>query len=228
MSHSSASAPADGGALPIKSQAGNPHGLVGRLVARFLARGHAGVNRWIVGEMRSAWKGEPTRIVELGSGGGVALREMLRAFPRAQVWGVDISPAVMGQARQRNRRAVEAGRLTLLVGDGAALPPLAPLDLVLAVHVQYFWRQPVAELGRIRASLRPDGRCALGFELVSDAPRSARRFAQEGLRMPRTEEEGVALLREAGFGSVRCTTRHVGELGRLRKLTQVRLALAEP
>ena len=79
-----------------------------------------GLNRWIVEQGRDACPGERTRIVELGSGGRVAVRELLRVFPAAKVWGVDPSPIMVVQSRGRNRRAVEDGRLMLIEGDGAS------------------------------------------------------------------------------------------------------------
>jgi len=185
------------------SQVGNPHGLLGRIVGWSMARGHREFNRWIVQQLRNAWPGEPARIVELGSGPGVALQEILRAFPQAQVWGVDISPVMIAQSRRRNRRAVEAGRLTLLEGGVPTLTQLAPVDIVLAVHVMYFWREPVAELTRIHGSLGPGGLCALGFALRQDIPRMFERAMGSGAQVCDSEEELTALFREAGFGTVR-------------------------
>lgn len=70
--------------------------------------------------MRNAWDGEPTGIVGLGSSPGVALQGMLRVFPTAKIWCVGISPIMIAQSRRRNRRMIEAGRLALIRGDGAA------------------------------------------------------------------------------------------------------------
>lgn len=95
------------------------------------------------------------RIAELGPGPGIGLQEAIRTFPDAWVWGVDLSREMLGQSRRRNRAYIASERLTLLHGDTASLADLPPLDLVLAVHVLYFWHQPEVELARIRDALRP-------------------------------------------------------------------------
>ena len=101
--------------------------------------------------------GEVHRVGELGSGPGVGLAELLDQFANAQVWGIDLSPVMLAQARKRNRLAVATGRLTLVEGDTSALSAGEPADLVMANHVSVFWHEPQAEMARIRGFLRPGG-----------------------------------------------------------------------
>ena len=75
----------------IARQFGHPKGVIGRLVGRGMARRNAPFNRWVVRELEKQELGNVARIVELGPGPGIALEELLRAFPQAQVWGVDRS-----------------------------------------------------------------------------------------------------------------------------------------
>jgi trans-aconitate methyltransferase len=146
----------------IASHFGRPRGLPGRLVGRFMARGNGDFNRWAVREAEQRCRDGVERIVELGPGPGVALEEALRAFPTALVWGVDPSPEMLSQSRRRNLAHVRDGRLTLLQGDVGALAALAPVDLVIANHVLYFWHQPAAELAQLHGFIRPGGVLALG------------------------------------------------------------------
>jgi len=202
----------------VGRQFGEPRGLVGRLVGRAMVRGNAGFNRWVISSVAGAIGGDLTRVVELGSGPGVGLRELLQAFPRAQVWGIDRSPVMISQARRRNLREIQSGRLALIEGDTSALAELAPVDLVVAVHVLYFWHRPATELGRIRAGLRPDGIIAIGYRLREDMPRvSQRQFPAVGHRLYDSDEQVAALLNEAGFQGVQHTLQEPdhGSLGRL-------------
>jgi predicted TPR repeat methyltransferase len=83
------------------------------------------------------------------------------------------------------------------------LSELAPVDLVVAVHVLYFWHQPGAELARVRAALGRDGKFAIGYRLRKDMPGvSQRQFPAEGHRLYDSDEEVVTLLREAGFEDI--------------------------
>jgi hypothetical protein len=47
---------------------------------------------------------------------------------------------------------------------------LAPVDLVAANHVLYFWREPEQVLSMIRECLVPGGSIALGYQLRQNMP----------------------------------------------------------
>jgi len=185
-------------------QFGRPRGLLGRLVGRGMARGNADFNRWFVHEISSLSSNDVRRIVELGPGPGIGLQETLRAFPEARVWGVDPSPEMLAQARKRNVEHIRSGRLTLLEGDVASLEGLAPLDIVLAAHVLYFWHRPDAELSRLRSAVRPGGMLALGYQLRPNMPPMAQRnFPKEGHLLYDSDTQLTELLEGAGFQDVR-------------------------
>jgi trans-aconitate methyltransferase len=183
----------------VGQQFGAPSGLLGRLAGRFMARNNADVNRRLVDEVASLVP--PPRVVaELGFGPGVGLTALLSAFPLAQVLGVDPSLAMAGQASARNRAAVEAGRLRLMQGDASALAPHSPIDLIVAVHVLYFWQDPVQALGAVTPLLRPGGHLALGYQLKQHMPPVAQRdFVAVGHRLYESDDEVTELLSPAGL-----------------------------
>jgi trans-aconitate methyltransferase len=189
--------------MGLAQQFGHPTGLLGAVVGRGMARGNAALSRWVV-EQAAARHGEAVgRVAELGPGPGVGLEALLARFPDAQVWGIDISSVMLAQSTKRNRAAVAAGRLTVLEGGVAALGSVAPVDVVMANHVLYFWSDPVAELAEIRSSLRPGGLLALGYQLRANMPPMAqKRFPVAGHRLYETEDDVTAVALAAGFGSV--------------------------
>jgi trans-aconitate methyltransferase len=168
-----------------------------------MARSNSGFNRWVVNQLAERSQDMPGRIVELGPGPGVGLEEGLRVFPTARLWGIDPSREMLDQCRRRNREQIDGGRLVLLQGDTSSLADLAPVDLVLAVHVLYFWHRPEAELDRIRRALRPDGALALGYRLRQHMPRiSQTSFPKEGHLLYESDRAVTELLSNAGFQSV--------------------------
>ncbi len=193
-----------GGPVVIARQFGHPRGLVGRLVGRIMARRNSGFNSWVVQSLRERRDpGAVTRLVELGPGPGVGLACLLDAFPRAQVWGVDRSSTMLSQARRHNAPAVRAGRLQLVHGDASAAQRFAPLDLIVAVHVLYFWPDPVHELTRLRTALAPNGTLALGYQLRRYMPQMAQQqFPRAGHRLYDADDEIRQVLTEAGFTHV--------------------------
>jgi SAM-dependent methyltransferase len=187
----------------VARQLGQPRGLFGRLIGRGLARSNANLNRWAVHEIGKHYHEKAGRIVEFGPGPGIGLEETLRVFPTAAVWGVDLSPEMLSQSRKRNRAAVDSGRLTLLQGDVASAAKLGLVDIILGVHVIYFWREPLVELTRLRQLLRPGGLLALGYQLRQNMPRVAQRdFPKEGYVLYESDADLTALLTQSGFRTV--------------------------
>ena len=168
-----------------------------------MARSNAAFSRWTVHRIEQHLKQPPRRIVEIGPGPGIGLEALLSRFPQAQVWGIDRSREMLRQSARRNRSAVAAGRLSLVHGDVSAVRDLAPVDLVAANHVLYFWRDPEQVLTTIRQCLAPAGWVALGYQLRQDMPRMApTQFARQGFRLYDAEGEVEALLAAAGFAGI--------------------------
>ncbi len=183
----------------IARQFGLPTGPVGRLVGRFMARNNGNLNRWLVEQVAAAVPA-PRSVVELGSGPGVGLQALLAAFPHARVVGADPSSALQPQAERRNRNAIADGRLRLVEGDAGALRGLAPVDLVVAVHVLYFWHQPHRDLKLVAELLDHSGRVALGYQLKRHMPAPAQRdFPTADHRLYESDDDVRHLLHEAGF-----------------------------
>ena len=154
---------------------------------------------WLVHELGTVVP-TPATVLELGCGPGIALRELLTAYPAASVIGVDRSPVVLKSARRRNASAIAEGRLTLVTGDIEKTVGYAPADLVLASHVLYFWADPVRELRRINEVLAPHGHVALGYQLRQHMPPITQRtFPQEGFTLYDSDDQVAAALQHAGF-----------------------------
>ena len=189
--------------MGLAQQFGHPRGLLGAVVGRGMAKGNADLSRWVVQQAKSIADGPVLRVAELGPGPGIGLEALLVQFEQAHVWGVDPSSVMLSQSRRRNALAVAAGRLTLIEGETSALSASKPVDLVMANHVIYFWRDPVAEMSLIREYLRPGGVLALGYQLRQNMPALAqKRFPPAGHRLYETEDELTEAATAAGFTSV--------------------------
>lgn len=94
--------------------------------------------------------------LDLGCGTGKAARVLAARYPAAEVVGVDLSPAMIEQARAL-LPAELAGRVRFEVADAAKLPfPDAFFDLVVLLNMIPFF----PELARVTA---PDGAVVLAF-----------------------------------------------------------------
>jgi trans-aconitate methyltransferase len=187
----------------IARQFERPRGLLGRLIGRGMARRNGDFSRWVVGEVRKEFADEDLRIVELGPGPGIGLQETLKLFPQAKVWGVDVSAVMLSQSRGRNLAAVKVGRLSLLEGDIRSLSQVTPIDVIVANHVLYFWREPAAEVAQLHQLLRSGGLLALGYQLKPNMPPMAQtHFPRQGHLLYESDSDVKTLLATAGFQSV--------------------------
>ena len=135
---------------------------------------------------------QPTdRLLEIGSGRGVAVELVCRQLDGGHVLAVDRSAKATDAAAQRNARYAAAGSasfeaISLEDADlGEAL-----FDKVFAINVNLFWTRTASlELAAIKRALVPSGRLYLFYE-----PPSAGRAVDIAERV-------VPRLDAAGFGT---------------------------
>ena len=148
-------------ALAIRSQFRQPQGVAGWLAGWEMALRSSNRQRniWAVGLLGVA----PTdRVLEIGFGPGIAIRELSRRATHGLVCGVDHSAVMVRQATRRNAAAVRTGRVDLRCGSAEHLPAFAePFDKVLAVNNLGMWREPAERLQEIQRLMRPGGRIAI-------------------------------------------------------------------
>lgn len=181
--------------LLIAKQGRRPSGLLGRLVARIMARETAPENDRALALLKS----EPgDEILEIGSGHGHTLARAATMAPDARFTGVDFSEVMHRYAARRHRARVAQGQLTFLLGSSDKLPfPTAHFDKVLTVHTIYFWTSPLDHLREARRVLRPGGRLVLGFRPAEDPGFGATFPAEVYCIRPRAEV--IDFVERAGF-----------------------------
>jgi SAM-dependent methyltransferase len=182
----------------IVAQFGRPTGVAGQAVGWVMAARHSNRHRneWVV----SLLDVEPTdRVLEIGFGPGIAVRELAQRAFKGKIYGVDHSEVMARQATRRNAVAVCSGLVQLHVGAVDALPELPEaLDKILAVNSLQFWPEPVTRLEELLARLRPGGRIAIAQQpRCPGATEATSRHAATKIER---------LLTDAGFTEVRVET----------------------
>jgi ubiquinone/menaquinone biosynthesis C-methylase UbiE len=182
----------------LRAQFGRPTGLPGRMAGWLMA--HRSSNR-----RRNAWAvslldvQRDDRVLEIGFGPGIAIRELARLAAEGHVCGLDHSEVMLRQAARRNAAAVRRGQVDLRLGRVENLPALeTPFDKILAVNALQFWDQPVGPLRELRRLLRSGGQIAIAFQ-----PRGP--GATDEVAATRGREIAAAL-GDAGFSQVRLET----------------------
>lgn len=176
----------------VAAQLGNPHGLLGKGVARILNR----TNRFAIeAAVAAAEVRTGQAVADIGFGGGIGLTLLLRAVGAdGTVHGVEISPDMAARAKSRFVREVGTGQLRVVEGGLTELPLAdVSLDAAITVNTVYF----VAELDRACAELarvvRPAGRVVVVIgdpEAMAGMP-----FTANGFRLRSVAEVSAALER---------------------------------
>jgi arsenite methyltransferase len=138
-------------------------------------------------------------VLEVGFGGGGLLRSLLLAT-RGEVFGADLSGALIERARDRFARDVRRGRLHLYRAPAESLPlPPATVSRAVSVNSLYFWPDPAAALAELARVVKTGGRLALAFEPASELRKwPGHRY---GFRLFEVAEV-KAMMEDAGFASI--------------------------
>jgi SAM-dependent methyltransferase len=147
-----------------------------------MRRGIAAVNRpMFLHELASSWlpavpdldrrlrSAPPARVLDLGCGLGASSVALARAYPRAQVLGVDLDEASVAEARAQAAEEGVADRVTFVVGDAAQVAAEGPFELVTVFEALHDMGDPVGALRAARALLAPGGSVLVADERVADA-----------------------------------------------------------
>lgn len=188
----------------IARQSRQPSGWLGEIVARVMAFETEPVNRIALEEL--AVQAEEA-VLEIGCGHGRTLARLAETSC-AYAAGIDPSDVMLRLARKRLRRWIEAGRGEVSLASSAKIPyPDGRFDAALAVHVVYFWNEPLADLREVRRTLRPGGRVLLGYRPRDDGTVAMLPATVYALR---SVDEIEALLAESGFVEIRSVARSIG------------------
>jgi len=78
-----------------------------------------------------ALEGQPSSIVDVGTGSGCIAIALATHLPNATIQGLDISPAALSVARWNLKRHGLRGRVKLMIGD-VLTPRPSPVDLIIS------------------------------------------------------------------------------------------------
>jgi ubiquinone/menaquinone biosynthesis C-methylase UbiE len=193
----------------MAKQLSRPTGLLGQLVGRSMTRDNRRLIEW-TSELLSIQSTD--NVLEVGFGCGVGIQRAAALASRGRVAGIELSEAMLKEARRLNAAAIAEGRVDLAQGNVTSLPFADDtFDEVFAVNVHYFWEDPLAALREIRRVLKPGGRMALGF--VDEQGMRSQGYTHTGVFTLYSSDELIEVLRKAGFSQPRVEVKQVHRVG---------------
>lgn len=107
------------------------------------------------------------RFADLGCGQGWSTIAVSRAFPQADVWGFDLDPSSITDARAAAARQHVAAHFE--VGDAEEVAAGGPYDVITLLEVLHDLASPVEVLSAARTALAADGVLLVADEAVAPA-----------------------------------------------------------
>lgn len=133
-----------------------PDGDNGKEVLDGMRESHTAVTGWTLDLMQPA---ADDTILDIGCGGGRALKRLSPLVPNGKLYGVDYSETAVECTREENSADVESGKLTVLHGSVSDLPFAdETFDKIFSIESYYFWPDLANDLKEIRRVLKPGGK----------------------------------------------------------------------
>ncbi len=146
-----------------------------------------------------------TRILDVGCGAGWSTIALARAYPSAQLDGMDIDAPSVEMARRNAATAGVADRVRFTVADGGSLEEQASYDAAFLFECVHDMSRPVDVLAAVRCAVRADGLVVVMDEAVADeftAPGDDLERLMYGFSLFVCLPDGLSSSPSAGTGTV--------------------------
>ena len=152
----------------LGAQSRKPSGLLGRLMGSLMNWRHRPLSRWTIELMNIR---PDDFVLDIGCGGGMAIKEIAKIAKVGVVAGVDYSKIMVQQALKRNATAVQAMRVVIKYASISNLPfEDESFDKACAIESFNFWPEPIAGLKEVHRVLRCKGLVAIATGWSKEIP----------------------------------------------------------
>ena len=183
----------------VGAQSRKPSGLLGRFMGFLMNWNHKPLSKWTIRLMDIK---SDDFVLDIGCGGGMAIKEVAKITASGFVAGVDYSETMVQQALKHNSSAVYSTRVEIKNGSISNLPfKDETFDKAYAIESFNFWPDPVAGLKEVHRILKPKGLVAISTGWSKEMPnqRKYTAMAQKMRFSLYSGSEMVDMLTAAGF-----------------------------
>ena len=148
-------------AKALSAQLRQPEGEMGQKVGNLMNDGNRPMNLQTLAAI-DAKKGE--HILEIGMGNGAFVKNILNAELDIRYTGIDFSPLMVEESKQRNSNYVTTGQAAFIEANLEALPlDDNSVDKAFTINTFYFWEHITQCLSEIKRVLKPGGKVFLSL-----------------------------------------------------------------
>lgn len=140
-----------------------PQGTAGMQMIQRMNESHAGLTAWALDYMRF---NDDDKILDVGCGGGAAIRRMAGMIDGGHLTGIDYSPVSVKASTALNTEEIEKGRVDILEASVSDLPfDDDSFDKIVTIESYYFWPELESDMKEIFRVLKPGGQFILAAEI---------------------------------------------------------------
>lgn len=185
----------------FQSIGANPTGLMGWVAGVLMNCIHSRRYKKIIGHILRSRKAA-MYILDIGCGGGKAVRLFHALADNAVVHGIDISPDMAALAVRANRKGIRTGHVDIVQGDVTALPyGDNSFDIITAFDTINFWTDFDKAMSEVCRVLKKDG----VFVIVNGYPKEGTKW-WDFVKFKNSDAYRDMLM-AYGFQNMRCTIR---------------------
>lgn len=149
----------------IEGNPAKPEGESGRKMIERMNRSHQDVTNWALSHLKHLPE-EKINILDVGFGGGAALKNLAERYPEATLYGVDYSETCVETALEVNREEVVEGRMRLHQGSVSELPYGADMfSIVISIESYFFWPDLAHDIKGIVHTMKQGGELVIAAEM---------------------------------------------------------------
>lgn len=158
-----------------------PKGIFGFLMILKMNRGHKALTEWAINNIGFE---NSNFILDIGCGGGKAIKKILSTTKTSKVYGIDYSGLAVKRARKENKKYILEGRCLINKSSVSNLSfDRDTFDTIISVESIYFWDNLTDQFKSIKNILKPEGRFAIVCEMVREKGQNVREDIVEFLQM---------------------------------------------
>ena len=177
-----------------------PEGDEGAKVLEKMNEHHKDLSAWGIAFIPEVFT--PSRVLDIGCGGGNVLRVLSMKWPRSVVDGIDISETAVEVSKKRNGFLVAAGKVRVSQASVSDIPFAdGEFDLITAVETYFFWPDLRNDVKEVASKLREGGIMLIISEQYFEDEMNAdlrKQCEKHHMRLV-SNSEMVSIMEEAGM-----------------------------
>ena len=139
-----------------------PKGQIGKLMLKMMNIAHKRIFTFGIENLNVF---DDCKLLDLGFGGGMALKLLSKKFNRIKLFGVDFSEEALKTGTKNNRKDIDCGKIVLLQADIEKIPfPDDYFDIITAFQTHYHWQDLDGKVQEIYRVLNRNGQFVIVAE----------------------------------------------------------------